>query len=86
MMMIFNAYIMRISKNENVELYKTLFEDWTNYDKWAPYFYKEFVRKYSIKVIAGVMTPCAVNVNDSLDQEFISWLNEKGINIKENKE
>ena len=85
-MMIFNAYIMRISKNENVELYKTLFENWTNYDKWAPYFYKEFVRKYSIKVIAGVMTPCAVNVNDSLDQEFISWLNEKGINIKENKE
>ena len=77
---------MRISKNENVELYKTLFENWTNYDKWAPYFYKEFVRKYSIKVIAGVMTPCAVNVNDSLDQEFISWLNEKGINIKENKE
>ena len=85
-MMIFNAYIMRISKNENEELYKTLFENWTNYDKWAPYFYKEFVRKYSIKVIAGVMTPCAVNVNDSLDQEFISWLNEKGINIKENKE
>jgi hypothetical protein len=85
-MMIFNAYIMRISRKENAELYKTLFENWTNYDKWAPYFYKEFVRKYSIKVIAGVMTPCAVNVNDSLDQEFISWLNEKGINIKENKE
>ena len=53
---------------------------------WAPYFYKEFVYKYSIKVIAGVMTPCTVNVNDSLDNEFISWLNEKGINIKENKE
>ena len=85
-MMIFNAYIMRISMKENAELYKTLFENWTNYYKWAPYFYKEFVRKYSIKVIAGVMTPCAVNVNDSLDQEFISWLNEKGINIKENKE
>ena len=77
---------MRISTKENAKLYKILFENWTNYDKWAPYFYKEFVRKYSIKVIAGVMTPCAVNVNDSLDQEFISWLNEKGINIKENKE
>ena len=77
---------MRISNKENVILYKILFENWANYDKWAPHFYKEFVRKYSIKVIAGVMTPCTVNVNDSLDQEFVSWLNEKGINIKENKE
>ena len=77
---------MRISNKENVILYKILFENWANYDKWAPHFYKEFVRKYSIKVIAGVMTPCTVNVNDSLDNEFISWLNEKGINIKENKE
>ena len=85
-MMIFNAYIMRVSKNENLELYNTLFENWTNYDKWAPYFYKEFVFKYSIKMIAGVMTPCTVNVNDSLDHEFVSWLNEKGINIKENKD
>ena len=77
---------MRISNKENVILYKILFENWANYDKWAPHFYKEFVRKYSIKVIAGVMTPCTVNVNDSLDQEFVSWLNEKGINIKENKD
>ena len=72
---------MRISNKENVILYKILFENWANYDKWAPHFYKEFVRKYSIKVIAGVMTPCTVNVNDSLDCEFISWLKEKGINI-----
>ena len=72
---------MRISNKENVILYKILFENWANYDKWAPHFYKEFVRKYSIKVIAGVMTPCKVNVNDSLDHEFISWLKEKGINI-----
>ena len=72
---------MRISNKENVILYKILFENWANYDKWAPHFYKEFVRKYSIKVIAGVMTPCIVNVNDSLDHEFISWLKEKGINI-----
>ena len=72
---------MRISNKENVILYKILFENWANYDKWAPHFYKEFVRKYSIKVIAGVMTPCTVNVNDSLDHEFIYWLKEKGINI-----
>ena len=77
---------MRISKNENIEWYKILFEDWNNYDKWAPYFYKEFVWENSKKVIAGVMTPSTVNVNDCLDHEFVSWLNEKGINIKENKE
>ena len=35
---------MRITKNENADLHKVLFEDWSNYDKWAPYFYKEFVK------------------------------------------
>ena len=75
---------MRITKNENTDMHKVLFEDWSNYDKWAPYFYKEFVKENSIKVIAGVMTPSTVNVNDSLDEKFIGWLKEKGININEN--
>ena len=30
------------------------------------------------------MTPGTVNVNDSLDEKFIGWLKEKGININEN--
>ena len=76
---------MRITKNENADLHKVLFEDWSNYDKWAPYFYKEFVKENSIKVIAGVMTPNTVNVNDSLKEGFIAWLKEKGININENE-
>ena len=76
---------MRITTTENKELHKLLFEDWTNYDKWAPYFYKEFVSENSKKVIAGVMTPSTINVNDSLDEEFISWLKEKGIDIQVNK-
>ena len=72
---------MRITKNENAVLHKILFEDWDNYEKWAPFFYKEFVKENSIKVIAGVMTTSIINVNDSLDEEFIAWLKEKGINI-----
>ena len=76
---------MRITKNENTDLHKVLFEDWSNYDKWAPYFYKEFVKENSIKVIAGVMTPNTVNVNDSLKEGFIAWLKDKGINIKGNE-
>ena len=75
---------MRITKNENADLHKVLFEDCSKYDKWAPYFYKEFVKKNSIKVIAGVMTPNTVSVNNSLDNQFISWLKEKGINIQVN--
>ncbi len=76
---------MRVSKNNNVELYKVLFEDWTNYDKWAPFFYQEFVIENSKAVLAGVMTPSTVSVNDSLDQQFISWLKEKGIMIQGSK-
>jgi len=76
---------MRISKNNNVEMYELLFEDWTNYDKWAPFFYHEFVIENSKEVLAGVMTPCTVCVNDSLDQQFISWLKEKGIMIQGSK-
>ena len=74
---------MRITKDENKEWHKVLFEDWANYDKWAPYFYQEFVKENSVSVIAGVMTPCTVNVNDRLDHEFVSWLEEKGIKIQE---
>ena len=76
---------MRITKNDNIELHKVLFEDWSNYDKWAPYFYKEFVSENSKKVIAGVMTANTVSVNDCLDEEFIAWLKEKGINIQESE-
>lgn len=76
---------MRISKKENEDLHKVLFEDWTNYDKWAPYFYKEFVLENSKTAIAGVMTPNTVSVNNNMDNQFISWLKEKGINIQVNK-
>ena len=31
------------------------------------------------------MTPGTVIVNDSLDEEFVTWLKDKGINIKGNE-
>ncbi len=73
--------IMRISKDENVEMHRILFEDWVTYDKWAPNFYQEFVKKNSVSILAGVMGPGFVTINDSLDNEFFSWLKEKGIDI-----
>ena len=76
---------MRITKNENADLHMVLFENWTNYDKWAPFFYPEFVSENSKKVIAGVMTANTVSVNSSLDEKFITWLKEKDINIQVNE-
>ncbi len=72
---------MTVKKDEHVELFKELFMNKSSYDKWAPCFYQEFVKKNSVSVLAGVMTPDFVVVNDSLDCEFISWLKEKGVNI-----
>ena len=72
---------MRISKDENPDYFDKLFGDIGKYEQWAPFFYPEFVTKYSrIKgVVAGVMTPCLVNVNDILDDEFETWLESKDI-------
>ena len=47
----------------------------------APYFYPEFVVKYSRMkgVVAGVMTSSQVHVIDLLDDEFEIWLESKDI-------
>ncbi len=72
---------MRISKDENPHFYEKLFGDIGKYEQWAPYFYPEFVVKYSRMkgVVAGVMTPILVHVNDLLDDEFEIWLASKDI-------
>lgn len=72
---------MRISKDENPEFYEKLFGDIGKYEQWAPYFYPEFVAKYTRMkgVVAGVLTPSLVNVNDLLDDEFEMWLESKDI-------
>ena len=72
---------MRISKDENPEFFQKLFGDIDRYEQWAPYFYPEFVAKYTRMkgVVAGVMTPSLVNVNDLLDDEFEIWLESKDI-------
>ena len=72
---------MRISKDENPDFYEKLFGDLGRYEQWAPYFYPEFVAKYTRMkgVVAGVMTTCEVRVNDLLDDEFEIWLESKDI-------
>jgi hypothetical protein len=72
---------MRISKDENPDFYEKLFGDIGKYEQWAPYFYPEFVAKYTRMkgVVVGVMTPSQVHVNDLLDDEFEIWLECKGI-------
>lgn len=72
---------MRISKDENTDFYEKLFGDIGKYEQWAPYFYPEFVVKYSRMkgVVAGVMTPSQVHVIDLLDDEFEIWLESKDI-------
>ena len=74
---------MRISKEENPEFYQKLFGDIGRYEQWAPYFYQEFVAKYTRinGVVAGVMTPSQVRVNDLLDDEFEIWLESKDISL-----
>ena len=74
---------MRISKEENPEFYQKLFGDIGRYEQWAPYFYPEFVAKYTRMkgVVAGVMTPSQVRVNDLLDDEFEIWLESKDISL-----
>ena len=70
--------------HENRSLHDALFRNRANYEKWAPYFYDEFVKKYSNdgSRVAGVMTPSMVNVNDSCTMQFFEWLRSKGIPLE----
>jgi hypothetical protein len=71
---------MIISKEENIALHKVLFEDYENYDKWAPYF-SEFVRENSKGILAGVLAPNSVTVNDACVVKFMNFLKAKGVYI-----
>ena len=70
---------MKITSTENISLHDAFFGNRSNYDKWAPYFYQEFVKTMSGGRIAGVMTPEMVNIDDAYVNEFIEWLKSKGI-------
>ncbi len=72
---------MRITKDENPDFYEKLFGDVGKYEQLAPHFYPEFVAKYTRmkSVVAGVMTPSQVCINDLLDDEFEIWLESKDI-------
>ncbi len=74
---------MKISQKENQELFEVLFESYQNYEKWAPGFNTEFISEHSGKagVVAGVLTPSMLIINDSLIDDFTKWLRTKGIII-----
>jgi len=74
---------MVISKKENQDLHKILFDNKDNYYKWASCFYDDFVLVYSELngLVAGVMTPNLVRIDEDVKKEFFNWLEEKGVNI-----
>lgn len=74
---------MEISRKENQELFEVLFERYQNYEKWASVFNKEFIPKAG--VVAGVLTPSMLIINDSLIDDFTKWLKTKGIIIKQRR-
>lgn len=78
---------MEISRKENQELFEVLFERYQNYEKWASVFNKEFIPEHSEKagVVAGVLTPSMLIINDSLIDDFTKWLKTKGIIIKQRR-
>ena len=74
---------MFISPTENREQYERLFKNWSNYDLWAP-FLKEFQQMYKGKcsgLPAGLLGTDKLFVNDSLIDEFKTWVNNK-INVE----
>ena len=72
---------MIISKDENIVLHNILFEDYNNYEKWAPHF-PEFIRENSSKgILAGQLSPNSVTINDIYVVKFMNFLKAKGVYI-----
>lgn len=71
---------MTISRDENIVLHNILFEDYNNFDKWAPFF-PEFVRENSKGVLAGQLSPNSVTINDIYAVKFMNFLKAKGVYI-----
>lgn len=71
---------MIISKDENIVLHNILFEDYNNYNKWAPFF-PEFVRENSKGVLAGELSPSSVTINEIFVVRFMNFLKAKGVYI-----
>ena len=72
---------MIISTDENIVLHNLLFEDYNNYNKWAPFF-PEFIRENSSKgILAGELSPSSVTINDIFVVRFMNFLKAKGVYI-----
>ncbi len=77
-----NKKIMKVTKEENVELYKILFKDSSNYEKWSPKF-AEFVRSDYERhhAVPGIQWPGGLNINDSVMRDFYTWLRTIGVTV-----
>ena len=71
---------MKVTKEENIELFEVLFIDRPNYDKWSPKF-TDFVRSVHERfhIVPGIQWPGGLNVNDSVKQDFYIWLSSVGV-------
>ena len=76
--------VMKISRNENQEIHKTLFESMENYNAWASDL-KEFTtdekvrEKTSGRIPATFLGTNTLHVDDAVEGEFLDWIESKGI-------
>ena len=74
--------MMKITKDENIVLFKELFANEVNYNRFAPFF-SEFVKENAGKVngIPGALWPSGMTINDLAINQFESWLKKHGVNV-----
>ena len=75
--------LMKITKDENIVLFKELFRNEANYNKFAPYI-SEFIKEYAGKVngLPAALWPSGLTLSDSLKKEFELWLKSKGLVVQ----
>lgn len=73
---------MKINSKENISFWEKLFNNESNYNKWAPYI-KEFVQESAsqYKCIGAVMTPSELTINDEVVELFYQWLRDKNVDF-----
>ncbi len=74
--------MMKITKDENIVLFKKLIENEVNYNRFAPFF-SEFVKENAgiVEGLPGALWPSGMTINDSAISQFDSWLKKHGVNV-----
>jgi hypothetical protein len=75
--------LMKITKDENIVLFKELFANEVNYNRFAPFF-SEFVKENAgiVECLPGALWPSGLTISDSLKKEFELWLKSKGVVVQ----